>query len=259
MSIISLICKQCGAPLEVDDSGESGSCPSCGTKIVLRDEVVNITHNHIKHVHGETSADYIQKARAYVTAGDYELAQKEFLKAITASPGDWRVYMEMVKFLTADYTNTDDEEHLAYLEKAKRVGSAHLDDIEKIYAPFAQAKKARSNALAGICKMLIALSFLVCVCGLVGHLWNFLMALDGKSFGWLSIPENIILILNWRTIVFSVASLIMFSVPLSIPKLSRRKSAIRVLLSYLFVLLGLAAFSMMCAAIINVYKPFLPF
>lgn len=45
MVLVALKCPHCGGDIQLDDAHEFGFCLYCGTKIIVRDEVVNQTNN----------------------------------------------------------------------------------------------------------------------------------------------------------------------------------------------------------------------
>ncbi|MCL2797566.1 MAG: hypothetical protein FWD58_05890 [Firmicutes bacterium] len=45
MAVITLICNQCGGQVNLDDSREFGFCNFCGTKLLIKSDVIQNTYN----------------------------------------------------------------------------------------------------------------------------------------------------------------------------------------------------------------------
>ena len=63
MVLIALKCPHCGGDIQLDDSREFGFCLYCGTKIAVRDEVVN----QINDYHGDAGVRNVYNGRTTVT------------------------------------------------------------------------------------------------------------------------------------------------------------------------------------------------
>ena len=63
MVLIALKCPHCGGDIQLDDSREFGFCLYCGTKIAVRDEVVN----QINDYHGDADVRNVYNGRTTVT------------------------------------------------------------------------------------------------------------------------------------------------------------------------------------------------
>ncbi|MDR2202479.1 MAG: leucine-rich repeat protein [Clostridiales bacterium] len=149
MAVITLICKQCGGQISLDDSKRFGFCSHCGTKILLQDEINNITYstqqNITKIIHGreKTEAEeFIRNGDIFLTLGETEKAAGAYKKAVEANPGDWRVWFSLVRFYTKNFTDLGDTAHLEHLAKARAVAAGEQKtELEKLYAPYAVSVK----------------------------------------------------------------------------------------------------------------------
>ena len=109
MGIIKLICKQCGGQMELDDSRDTAFCGFCGTKHLIKEEVINnttihnTTQNIVKNFHGNVSADYkdadelVTDGQTLMKLGQLDKAYEKFKKAISDDPKNanaWLGYAE---------------------------------------------------------------------------------------------------------------------------------------------------------------------
>ncbi|MDR2865828.1 MAG: hypothetical protein LBV13_00255 [Methanomassiliicoccaceae archaeon] len=95
MAVIKLVCKQCNGQMELDDSRDVAFCTFCGTKHVIKDEIVNITQNIYHGASGEDITKLLTDAKTLVDLEQFEKAFIKYKKAVDtdpANPGAWLGY-----------------------------------------------------------------------------------------------------------------------------------------------------------------------
>ncbi|MDR2091018.1 MAG: hypothetical protein LBP62_05140 [Clostridiales bacterium] len=159
MSVVTLVCKQCGGSITLDDSREFGFCLHCGTKILIQEEIQNISYNttystqqHItKIIHGreKTEAEeFLRNGDTLLALKDYAKAKEAYKQAVDANPGDWRVWFGFVRFYTDNLTDLYDKIHLEYLKKARSVAMPEQKaELEKEYADYAERAAAKTKEI----------------------------------------------------------------------------------------------------------------
>ena len=95
MGLVALVCPQCGASLNLDDSFEFGFCQYCGTKIMLHD-VIEVRHSGtIKIDYSEQEKNYLELATNSFNAANIREAYTYYLKTLEVNPDDIiAVYMK---------------------------------------------------------------------------------------------------------------------------------------------------------------------
>ena len=146
--MIQIKCPSCGANLSIEGDREKVFCQYCGTQLVEEKPVnnyqttnqYNTTQNIVKNIFGKeevSAADNIRNADVFVSLGEYDKAEKLYMKAIDEDPADWRAWFGMVKVKTQDFTNLEDKTHLEFLEKAEIVANAEQkEEIERQYGEY---------------------------------------------------------------------------------------------------------------------------
>ena len=109
MAIIKLICKQCGGQMELEDSREVAFCSFCGTKHVVKNDIINnttinnTTQNIVKNFHGNVSADYkdvdelLVDAHALAELGHDNKAVEKYQKILDMDPKNAKAWFGYAK------------------------------------------------------------------------------------------------------------------------------------------------------------------
>ena len=98
MAKISLSCKQCGGNIILDDSHEIGTCESCFSQFVVKqDQIIQkITNNITKHVYGYKGKDVeelLADGYKFVDLRDRLKANTKFKQAIDIEPDCWSAWL----------------------------------------------------------------------------------------------------------------------------------------------------------------------
>ena len=98
MAIINLICEQCSAGIEIDDSQEYGYCKWCKTKTLIKNDTIiqQTTQNITKHVYGHEGKDtdeLVADGNRLLSIGDEKKANFKFKNAINIDPSCWAAWL----------------------------------------------------------------------------------------------------------------------------------------------------------------------
>lgn len=102
MAIVSLICKQCGGNIVLDNSKEMGVCEYCRAQIVIKkNEIIqnitqNVTQNITKYVYGYKGKDVeelLVDAYKLMDLGDKEKANTKFRRVLDIEPDCWSAWL----------------------------------------------------------------------------------------------------------------------------------------------------------------------
>lgn len=144
-----LVCKNCGAKLNVGNDGIF-VCPNCGTAYVEeKDGAVlnNVTNTNItKIVNGkevDEAAEYISRCQNRLGIGDFAAAEETAFEGLEYYPENAGLLMCVVQCKTKNYTKLFDTTHLEYLDKAYQVANdAEKEMIKSRYESFVEQRKA---------------------------------------------------------------------------------------------------------------------
>ena len=84
MGFIPMVCPQCGAQVQLDDSREFGFCSYCGTKIV-QEKVVVEHRGSVGVDHSGEIDNLLRRASEYVQRGDTDGAEIYYNRKRTKS------------------------------------------------------------------------------------------------------------------------------------------------------------------------------
>ena len=148
MSLISLQCPNCGAPVKITDESKTHKCEFCGTEFTTQDVInhyqISNNYNTVQYVTKNISANSLLEAEEYVKNGDifislneYDKAKDAYTKAIELNPADCLSWFGLVKVATKNFTDYKDTTHYNYYAKAKKVASPNqAETIESQYLPY---------------------------------------------------------------------------------------------------------------------------
>ena len=106
MAVITLVCGQCGGQVGLDDTREFGFCNHCGTKILIKQDIIhNTTNYNTQHTTNQVinktiigkeqneAEDYIRNGNVFLSLGEDFSADKAFKEAIKLNPADYRGWL----------------------------------------------------------------------------------------------------------------------------------------------------------------------
>ena len=144
MAIISLICKNCGGQLDPDDSLKICFCEFCGTKHIIKDEIVKNTviNNYVQSV--KNVCELIADGETLLKLKHFGKAYEKFKTAVDVDPKNsraWLGYAQASKKFSP-------ESSLAY-----RAAYEFADDHEKETIVPLWVKNIRHPEFSDICKL----------------------------------------------------------------------------------------------------------
>lgn len=129
MSIIALVCPQCGGEISIDNEREFGFCSYCGTKIILKNNevVVNLSVSQENPV---TKESLFERAEIFLADKNYSEAEEYFNRVLDIDPKFSKAYWGLLK--SKLNVSTDGE----LIEKRKNLkGFAEYDNAVKFGSP----------------------------------------------------------------------------------------------------------------------------
>lgn len=110
MAKISLICEHCGGNIILDDSHEIGTCESCFSQFVIKQDkiVQKITQNITKYVYGYEGKDVeelLTEGFNMLNQGNQSQANSKFKHAIDIEPNCWNAWLGYATSLPDNYSN----------------------------------------------------------------------------------------------------------------------------------------------------------
>lgn len=146
MKLVSAMCPNCGAKLELDENMEKGFCMYCGSQILVQDAVqkYKVEISGRVSVEGILSAeDFAKNGDTLVNIGNYPQAYDSFKELSEKYPDDYRGWWGMIRAMTSDFSimpeETDYHENIRnyaaeYFNYAVKVaGSSERKKITEIY------------------------------------------------------------------------------------------------------------------------------
>ena len=88
VALISLKCTSCKGDLNLDDTREFGFCIFCGTKILIKSDVIN----NYYEIKGKSAEELIADGNKLINIGDDEKANERFSEAIEVEPQNWEAW-----------------------------------------------------------------------------------------------------------------------------------------------------------------------
>lgn len=125
MSIIALVCPQCGGKINIDNEYEFGFCSYCGTKIILKNNevVINLSVSQENPV---TKESLFERAEIFLADENYSEAEEYFNRVLDIDPKFSKAYWGLLK--SKLNVSTDGE----LIEKRKNIkGFAEYENAVK--------------------------------------------------------------------------------------------------------------------------------
>lgn len=187
MSIVALICPQCGGEISIDNERDFGFCSYCGTKIVLNNDevVINLSVSQENPV---TKESLFERAEIFLADGNYSEAEEYYNKVLDIDPKFSKAYWGLLKSkkkastdgdlvqkgesikTLAEYNNAvkfgTSEEKVAY-EKISDAIEAKIFEIEKLRDTLAWLKEKEK-----LFSFLVYLSIGIFIFGIIKWLGN---------------------------------------------------------------------------------------
>lgn len=106
MSMIALICPQCGGETSLDNEREFGFCSFCGTKIILQnnDVIINLSVSQENPV---TKELLFERAEIFLSEGNFESAEEYFNRVLDIDPKWSKAYWGLLKSKMKAVTDGD--------------------------------------------------------------------------------------------------------------------------------------------------------
>lgn len=114
MNLVSAMCPNCGAKLELDENMEKGFCMYCGSQIIVQDAVqkYKIEISGKVSVEGILSAEDLAKnGETLINIGNFQQAYDTFEELSVKYPDDYRGWWGMVRAVTTDFTVMPENEN----------------------------------------------------------------------------------------------------------------------------------------------------
>lgn len=128
MKLVSAMCPNCGAKLELDENMEKGFCMYCGSQIIVQDAVqkYKVEISGRISVEGILSAeDFAKNGDTLVDIGNYQQAYDSYKELSEKYPDDYRGWWGMIRAMTSDFAIMPDE--LDYHENIRNIAAEYFD------------------------------------------------------------------------------------------------------------------------------------
>ncbi|MDE5742348.1 MAG: zinc ribbon domain-containing protein [Oscillospiraceae bacterium] len=133
MKLVSAMCPNCGAKLELDENIEKGFCMYCGSQILVQDAVqkYKVEISGRISVEGILSAEDLAKnGDTLVNIGNYQQAYDSYNELSVKYPDDYRGWWGMIKAMTSDFTIMPSETD--YHETIRNTAAEYFDYAAKV-------------------------------------------------------------------------------------------------------------------------------
>ena len=143
MGKTTLVCDQCGGQCDVADGKDFYFCMHCGTKCVVKSDVIKNIHTTTQHivkniygVAGKDAAEFIATGEKWARMGNYKKAVEEFQKALDEDPENldaWYKYAKAQVFDSFRKFNAYENTYRLTVEESdqKKVLDEWLGEIAK--------------------------------------------------------------------------------------------------------------------------------
>lgn len=145
MKLVSAMCPNCGAQLELDENMEKGFCMYCGSQILVQDAVqkYKIELSGRVSVEGILSAEDLAKnGETFMKIGNIQQAYEAFSELSTKYPDDFRGWWGLVRAVTEDFSlmpsetnyHTQERQMAAeFFEYARKTAGNDPGDFKEVY------------------------------------------------------------------------------------------------------------------------------
>lgn len=133
MKLVSAMCPNCGAKLELDENMEKGFCMYCGSQILVQDAVqkYKVEISGRVSVEGILSAeDFAKNGDTLVNIGNYPQAYDSFKELSEKYPDDYRGWWGMIRAMTSDFAIMPEETD--YHENIRNYAAEYFDYAVKV-------------------------------------------------------------------------------------------------------------------------------
>lgn len=128
MKLVSAMCPNCGAQLELDENMEKGFCMYCGSQIIVQDAVqkYKIELSGRVSVEGILSAeDFAKNGDTFMSIGNIQQAYEAFRELSTKYPDDFRGWWGLVRAVTNDFSLMPSETN--YHTEERQMAAEYFD------------------------------------------------------------------------------------------------------------------------------------
>lgn len=128
MKLVSAMCPNCGAKLELDENMEKGFCMYCGSQILVQDAVqkYKVEISGRISVEGILSAeDFAKNGDTLINIGNYQQAYDSFKELSEKYPDDYRGWWGMIRAITRDFAIMPEEND--YRENIRNTAAEYFD------------------------------------------------------------------------------------------------------------------------------------
>jgi len=170
MPLISAVCPQCKAKIQIESEKDAGLCPQCHTPFVTKKARMCFHDAVINNPNGEEGKEIenlLRAGDAYLKLEDFSSAKTAFMKLTEEAPFDYRGWLGVIltetKLLTVREESDESLERLAeWYRRAKAVASpeetavleeqagAFMRETEELLKKREKAKKAYQDKLAAL-------------------------------------------------------------------------------------------------------------
>lgn len=133
MKLVSAMCPNCGAKLELDENMEKGFCMYCGSQILVQDAVqkYKVEISGRVSVEGILSAEDLAKnGETLVNIGNYQQAYDSCKELSEKYPDDYRGWWGMIRAITSDFAIMPVETD--YHENIRNIAAEYFDYAVKV-------------------------------------------------------------------------------------------------------------------------------
>lgn len=133
MKLVSAMCPNCGAKLELDENMEKGFCMYCGSQILVQDAVqkYKVEISGRISVEGILSAeDFAKNGDTLVNIGNYPQAYDSFKELSEKYPDDYRGWWGMIRAMTSDFAIMPEETD--YHENIRNIAAEYFNYAVKV-------------------------------------------------------------------------------------------------------------------------------
>ena len=128
MKLVSAMCPNCGAQLELDENMEKGFCMYCGSRILVQDDAQKYKPELSGQifVQGVLSAEELAKnGETFMKAGNIRQAYEAFRELSAKYPDDFRGWWGLVRAVTSDFSLMPSKEN--YYTEERETAAEYFD------------------------------------------------------------------------------------------------------------------------------------